>query len=281
MYSHPFFNLRLHDDAELEQLIGGRLAARQSLHEWPLSCVQRLTCADGREWIYKAQWGPSIEAQFYARARSRLLPQARTLYQADGYSCLLIEPVAGPSLAAQQPGSVDEQVRVGRELQREIAAIQGDPPVYLDIHTLEGWQAHMRATFKNLLDLSRAGCLHQLSDSQRNELEHLAFSDGLSHQIGGAGLVHGDLNPGNIFPQPEGWMVIDWQRPLYGPAALDLAILLTSAGQDARPFVDAGVLQLMRLLQIAWLAECAAHWFPAGQRTYDGQMAQLAGQLLD
>ncbi len=76
MHRHPYFDLMLHDDDELSALLGSRVVERTTLHEWPLSCVQRVTTADGTRIIYKAQAAPTIEPEFYAVARSPLLPRS-------------------------------------------------------------------------------------------------------------------------------------------------------------------------------------------------------------
>lgn len=96
MDSHPFFDLRLHSDGELADLIGETLVERVTLHQWPLSCVQRIAGTSGKTRIYKAERGPTVEHRFYAQARSPLLPGARTVYEKDGYVCLLIEYVDAP-----------------------------------------------------------------------------------------------------------------------------------------------------------------------------------------
>jgi hypothetical protein len=42
MQTHPFFtNIWMHDDEELAQALGIEIAERQTIHEWPLSCVQQ------------------------------------------------------------------------------------------------------------------------------------------------------------------------------------------------------------------------------------------------
>ena len=76
---------------------------RATLHEWPLSCVQRLTTSDGARVIYKSQFGPTVEPQFYAEARSDLLVPARTIYQAKGHACMLLESVDAPLLEELYP----------------------------------------------------------------------------------------------------------------------------------------------------------------------------------
>lgn len=55
MHRHRHFDLWLHDDEELVPLLQGQIAERVTLHEWPLSCVQRLTTAQGKKVIYKSQ----------------------------------------------------------------------------------------------------------------------------------------------------------------------------------------------------------------------------------
>jgi hypothetical protein len=59
MIQPPFFDLHLHDDAELAALLGSPLVERTTLHKWPLSCVQRIRTADGRSRIYKVQAPPT------------------------------------------------------------------------------------------------------------------------------------------------------------------------------------------------------------------------------
>jgi hypothetical protein len=40
--------------------------------------------------------------------------------------------------------------------------------------------------------------------------------------------------------------------------------------------VSEGVAQVMHLLRMHWLAQCATRWFPAGVADYDGEIARLA-----
>ena len=58
MHKHTHFDLAIHDDLELAAHIGGEILARETLHEWPLSCVERVTTQQG-QWIYKSQFGPT------------------------------------------------------------------------------------------------------------------------------------------------------------------------------------------------------------------------------
>jgi hypothetical protein len=47
MQQHPHFDLWLHDDAELANVLGSPLRERTTIHEWPLSCVQRIRTIHG------------------------------------------------------------------------------------------------------------------------------------------------------------------------------------------------------------------------------------------
>jgi len=89
------------------------------------------------------------------------------------------------------------------------------------------------------------------------------------------GLVHDDLSSENIFVMPDGYRVIDWQRPVIGPKELDLAALLASLNREARRFVDPSIVWVMYLLRIGWFTECAVRWFPEGQDSYDKSIQRL------
>jgi len=127
MHRHPHFNLPLHDDEELASLLQIGIVERVTLHEWPLSCVQRLTLADGRRLVYKAQFGPTVESGFYANARSALLPAARTVYESNGHVCMLIEFVDALRLEDMHLPE-QEAARIGRHLLAQIAEIEGELP---------------------------------------------------------------------------------------------------------------------------------------------------------
>ena len=80
MQTHPVFtNLLMHSDDELAAALGVGIVERETIHAWPLSCVQRLLLADGVKLIYKSQLPPTVEPEFYASASSPLLPGHRLL----------------------------------------------------------------------------------------------------------------------------------------------------------------------------------------------------------
>jgi len=299
MISHPYFDLYLHTDDELSELLGGALAARETLHEWPLSCVQRVTLASGESLIYKAESGPTVEAEFYAAARSPVMLEALTLYRDQRYTCLSIAEANGKSLE-QITLSEPSAILLGRAVLSEIAAIEGDVPVYLDVSTWERWQALMSGM---LDDLSGLLASHRFTVTRPDDLDALAqaaFSAQVREAYAAAadagliGLLHHDLKADNVFINPV-WdspdsdpeepilqfetRIIDWQYPQRGLVEIDLTELLASLGYDPRPLVHPGVIIAADLLRAHWFCECSTTWFPPGIEVYDPTIAAIAKRL--
>lgn len=275
MYSHPYFDLYLHDDDELGALLGSPVCQRQTLQEWPLSCVQRIATTDGQKHIYKAQHAPTVEPEFYAAARSGLLVSAQTIYRAGAYSAMLIEEIEAPTLEQLNLPEA-EILEIGQGLLQQIAGIEGQLPYYLDIATEPKWRLWMGEVLSAQKRLVEAGIFQRVRPEDLAQLERCAFSEDVLRTFrAGTGYVHHDLAGGNVFMLPDGPRVIDWQRPILGPTNLDLALLLESLGFDPFPHVGEGIVWLMRLLRIGWFTECAVEWFPEGRETYDRQIAEL------
>jgi len=275
VHRHSYFDLWLHDDDELASLVGSDISERVTLHKWPLSCVQRLALVDGRRLIYKAQFGPTVESAFYANAKSELLPWAETIYEADGHVCMLIEFVEGPR-AEDLDLQEEEVIRISRELVAQIAAIDGDLPRYLDIGDGEKWRALVYAMLRELGTLVEWHAFKMVDETVIHRLEEWAFSGPVLEVFRvRPGYVHRDLGGDNLFVLPDGYRVIDWQRPILGPTFLDIATLLRSLGVDPLPHVGEGIVQMLDLLTVHWFTQCATRWFPAGIADYDRQIAEL------
>ncbi len=280
MYHHRFFDLWLHDDAELSGLLGSPLVARTTLHEWPLSCVQRLRTQDGRTRIYKVQAEPTVEPAFYAHVHSPLLVGV-TLLDAYGVAppALLLDEVAAPRLLDLHPTEA-EALRMGYDVQRHIARIAGQAPVWVDLGSWPRWEAYAATVLADLDALMEAGTFWRVTPALLDRLaQQLAAPSVRVAFDAETGYVHHDLSADNLFVLPDGYRVIDWQRPIVGPVALDLAALLTSLGIDPGRHVPIGVVQLLHLLHIAWFAQCARHWFPAGATTYDALIVELVAHV--
>lgn len=279
MYRHPYFGLWLHEDAALAALLGSPVVARTTLHEWPLSCVQRLRLADGRTRIYKAQSVPTVEPTFYACARSPLLVAARVLGVAEGPPALLLEDIAAPRLA-ELPLPEAEALRIGETILAQIAQIAGAPPAVFEIHTEARWATYAAAMLADLSALVAVGTFRQVDRALVARLARQAEAPAVLAALRTpTGYVHHDLSGDNVFVLPDGYRVIDWQRPFYGPVALDLVNLLDTLGFDPRQHVAAGIMQLHYLLRITWFVQCARTWFPPGATTYDAAVVRLAAQM--
>jgi hypothetical protein len=279
MQRHPFFDLRLHDDDELAALLQDEVRERLTLHEWPLSCVQKVTTAQGRAVIYKSQYGPTVEPEFYATARSPLLVSARTLYRSEGHACMVLDYLEGSGLA-DLSWPVKKIMEVGQTIMAQIAGIEGDPPHWLDVSGQRQWGKVVEDLVRDLTTLVHQGRFWKVTPAMVCRLEQRAFSQSVLAALRRVpGTVHGDLGGDNVFSLSDGYRVIDWQRPIRGPAELDLAVLVQSLGHDPWRYVDPGIVRLLFLLQVHWLVQCAVHWFPAGTETYDTTVARLIADL--
>ena len=124
MEHHQYFDLQLHNNSELEMLLGRCISKRKTLHEWPLSYVQRLEFSDGSTMIYKSSSGPTVEPEFYVRVRFPLLVGAQTLYRDERYACMLLEDVKAP-LLEQKELTEEEALRIGSDLLAGISQVEG------------------------------------------------------------------------------------------------------------------------------------------------------------
>ena len=281
MHRHRYFDLYLHDDDELASLLRSPILERVTLHEWPLSCVQRLMTFNGRKVIYKTQFGPTVESEFYANARSPLLVSAETIYRANGHACMLIEFVEAP-LLEELDLSGQKAVQMGRAIMEEMRGIAGALPYYVDVSTKQQWVKFARDTLKTLGELVDQARLNLVDRGTIRSLERWACSDAvLSAVRKDPGYVHGDFGGDNVLVLPDGYRVIDWQRPKLGPTDLDLATLLESLDFDPSGYVDQAVVGVMYFLRIQWATQCAVRWIPEGIRGYDEGIARLAALIGD
>jgi hypothetical protein len=279
MHRHPYFDLWLHETDELGEFLDNAVIGRATLHEWPLSCVQRLTCADGLTFIYKVQAQPTVEPEFYQKASSSLLVASRVLPIAGMPAALLLEDVQAGSLEDSAPTSV-ETFRHVDSILAEIPRIQGEQPAIMDIHTPERWLIYAQSVIEDLTSLVECGPFRKVTRGMVEQITRLSRSSAVFEAIqSDSGYVHGDLCAENILVLENGYKVLDWQRPIRGPIALDRATLLGSLGLNIKDCVKPGVAQLRQLLLIGWFTQCALRWFPVGAATYDSQIAALIVQL--
>lgn len=248
MHRHPSFHMLLHEDEELAGILGSPVAERTLLHEWPLSCVQRVFTEDGKRYIYKAQLPPTLEDEFYSRARSPLLASARPLGRSGETMAMIMEEIDAPRLDKSAPDE-DEVARIAAELTRRIAGMGEGLPAMMDIRDEGGWSAFIGSALDDVRALIAEGSFRKMDSAAADDLAHLAEGRRLRDVFRmPMGYVHGDLKADIILVVPGGYLVLDWQRPLRGPVALDTAALMISLGYDPLRHVPAGIVQMHHLL---------------------------------
>lgn len=230
--------MNTHTDAELAAFFNKPILERVTIHEWPLSIVQRLTLADGTRLAYKSQLPPTVEPAFYARASALLLPRHRDLGTLGDCHIMTFE-----WLESQTPIAP-------RRVVDAIARLPQDLPVYTDIGTPDAWAATVSDTFDKL---------SRFLPRPIDELRRWAKTCSIA---AGARVCHGDLKADQVFLTADGYRVIDWQRPVKGPAGLDLVSLLIDLGVDPAGHTDPATIQLHWFLRLRWAAIAQVDLFP-------------------
>ncbi len=279
MEQHLYFNLWLHSDEELNPLLPAPLAARTTLHEWPLSCVQLLRLVDGSRLIYKVQTDESIEPDFYSRASSALLPANQILGTHRNTTAMLLEFIAGSRLD-ERPLNPAEAVHLATHLEGEIAMIKGDLPAYQDLGTPDHWRDLSTHFCSALVALIDSGQFNLTSRENANRLFDWAASESILATCSGKPVfAHADLHGENIMVTPQGYKILDWQYPRWAPAGFDQIPLLQESGCDPRQYVDPTVVEIFWFVRLGWFVECKTRLFPQGS-SYDQSVSELAEAVL-
>jgi hypothetical protein len=269
-------------DGQLADALGTGVVERTEVHRWPLSSVQRLRLEDGTVLAYKAQLQPSVETAFYAAARSPLLLPAWVLAQGP-CSHLILPWVSRPSLA-QQDLSAAALVETVGSLARQIAAIEGDLPTYLDLASPAGIHAIVDSVVAMASVLVGDGRLPSLT------ADDLAFvsawidrPDVMDALIANRTFANGDLSADQIFlPGAGSWQhtVIDWQRPVWATAGLDVVCVLVDGGHDPAGYVDWPAIGAYWLQRLHWAVLAQYDFFPEqGWPIFDEWSAQAVAGL--
>lgn len=287
MATHPFFTrLQTHSDEELSERLGLPITERETIHEWPLSWVQRLRLADGRRLIYKSQLPPTVEPEFYARASSSLLPGHRRLENLGECATMLFDWIDAPLLrdvAESDAALIDH----GRRIVGQIGAIGGDLPVYLDIGSAEAWSSVGAVSLEKLRQLVLDGRFGSTDLDAVERVRRWAASPRIDETITRSPrVIHGDLTAAQVFVTEDGYRVIDWQRPVLGPPEVDLVALLVGevgrAGErvDPRRYVDGPVVGIFWFLRLCWAVEAQFDLFPDFRGAlFDQWACEAIGQL--
>jgi hypothetical protein len=276
---HPYFDLWLHSTVELNALLPAPISDRETIHEWPLSCVQRLTLVDGMRLVYKAQVNEGVEAAFYQQAISPLLPDHRNLGLYQNTTALLLEYIDAPMLQ-DLALSESERVEAAKRASHAVAELSMNLPIYADLSGAAGWKRFAVQICTQLAELCASSDFQQTTVSTASALAAWANS---AEMIQAASiqpaLAHADLSGNNIFIVPGGFKIIDWQFPRLAPAGFDLASLLENLGYDPTQVVDPRIVKIVWFVRLAWFTDCKQRLFPAGT-SYDQSVAELAEKIL-
>lgn len=268
MPPHPYFDLELLDDDVLHRYLPAPIITRNTVHEWPLSCVQHLRCQDGSQYIYKSQaHPPSIEAAVYRVNSAPHLLSATIINDTQ----LILPFVANSPLTRDRKATMDS-------ILGHIAMMSTHTPVYRRLDTLEAWHVLVQSTTHRLHELVHTNTFHRLTlhDIARiDTVAHHAEIHALWHDE--IGIVHGDITSANLLHTPTHTYVIDWQRPLYAPTVIDRWML--EHVLHLPPTTPACTPAVCTILEIAWLTDAATRWFPAGMAHYDEQIHALVQRL--
>ncbi|UVI29263.1 aminoglycoside phosphotransferase family protein [Paenibacillus spongiae] len=279
MHRHPNFELWLHEDNELAAVLGSPISERATIHEWPLSCVQRIRTAAGSSYIYKVQAPPTLEVNFYTHARSELLVPVRLLEEQCGTTAMIMEDVNAPRLNDIHLEET-EILEIAADLLKQIAEIGGELPAMADIRTEDRWLAYIKIALDDMRALISEGSFHQVDHELINCLERWSEAPPIMKALNSqTGYVHADLKAENVLVTPNGYRVLDWQRPIRGPVLLDTATLLISLRIDPSRHVPIGIIQLYHFLHIAWFGQAARKWVPQGKSWFDGIIKGISVEL--
>lgn len=281
--THPFFtDLVAHDDADLGRELGSAVVDRETIHEWPLSWVQRLRLEDGRLLAYKSQLPPTVEPAFYRAATSRILPGFHVIGRLGGCSTMVIDWVDAPTLGGLGP---DEAGLVGhaRRVVEQVGEITGDLPVYLDLGSPEAWRVAGAETLGKLRTLAGNGRFPSITPELIERVRAWAESARVLDLIAaGTRVTHGDLRADQIFLAPDGYRVIDWQRPILAPPDVDLVMLLDQCDIDPSPYTGAEAIGIRWFVILRWAVEAQHDLLPElDARMFDDWAAGAVRKILD
>lgn len=258
MLAHPTIpGIFLHTDDELGAALGIAVRGRRTVHEWPLSCVQGVRLVDGTVLAYKSQLPPTVEPRCYDAATSPLLAPHRTLDRLGDCATMVIDWIGAPKLRTLAT-TPDELVAHGTAVVAEIARIDGDLPVHLDVSTPQRWADVVGTCLTRCRELVADG---RFAATDPADVD-LAARWAERVTIGACVVAHGDLTADQVFVADDGYRVIDWQRPVRCPGAVDLVSLLVGRHIDPMPYVDPAAIGMFWFLRLHWAVEAQHQLFP-------------------
>jgi hypothetical protein len=249
-----FLELWVHDNNELETILHKRIVAREKLHHWPLSYVEKIILEDDTVLIYKSQsLATSVEHEFYRKTEAPFLISPLWINICNGCSMMLLPYIH--SLKNGKDSSVDEN-----EFDKDISLISNciqtieNLPIFWDFSSIERFLT-VAKDVGNILD-SFPGTMTSEYKKWLIKKAPVCFYNQF------IGNVHGDLKEENIFRKDKKILyIIDWQLPMKAPILLENALAFRLAGFNAiERYGEFGRMAL--IYHLIWYTLAYKKWIP-------------------
>ena len=281
MKKHQYFDLQILTNDEVHNILDRTIVERETLAQWPLSCVEKVTCNDGSCWIVKSNHEPcNIEGHFYAKVDNPHVIKPIYIQNTPPYQTIIYRYIDGISFSVVNLNKKRDTERCYREDYSPILASisQPDLPVYLKIDTKEDFLNNFNTMLSQLTHLVNVGKFFLIKKEEIEFLSKIIDSElSIDIAIKKTRLIHGDFSVENILHDHHHQRVIilDWQRPIYGSPLIDEYSFVKS--REFNP--DPPAMLIGSLVQIFWLVDCAVNWFPEGCNTYNQQTKEHMNEL--
>jgi len=276
---HPYFDLMVPTDQLLLSRVGLLVQERNTCHEWPLSCVERIVFAGGITKYCKSMRSPSMEVEVYTNLTSPVLVPHLVVSKNGPYSTLLLDAFPGQRLSREHlhERGLSELIE---SLRAHITSPPGKLPIFVDLSSASQVQEHLDVMLTSLHRRFGAETATSIDPSLLRVAQECAHSEPIRDAfIQGIVYSNGDLSADNIVVAGREILVIDWQFPRLASLNVELVNLYTSLGIDPLSRLSKAEVAAGLLCKVRWFAECADRWLTHCQ--YQDQITELLKQLKD
>lgn len=276
MKKHEFFEIWLHDNAELSDLCDKSIVVRESLQAWPLSVVERISFEDKTSWIYKVYRNLPIETHFYQNVNSSHVPKLFFSVSDGDQHWLFLEDIAGEHVVRDEKDSI---LTLAQQIRNVINEIDFNKSFRYDL-SKSNYGIFCEELISLLKMLHKEKKLAIIDKDIISQIEKALFCPAALQTVQGhCALLHGDLKCDNILVRPDGTIVIiDWQNFLWGPEKIDIYSLMANQFIDPVPIAGVGPEILRLALIIKWYADCLDRWLPYTE-FYSQLIMKIAKQM--
>lgn len=260
MKKHQYFNLNVHTDCEIEQILSCKIMNREIIHEWPLSTVHKIE-TDNLTYIYKSEFGPTVEIDFLENNKSKYLPKIVKTIKNSEHKISIREFIHGQTLDLYKYS--ETELHNIRTILFENTKIFNTHNVYLDFSSFDKLNRKVIETLASLEFLKNNNVFTKINNYELIELERLlSLDDFYKASIDNISLVHGDLYGENIIINNQNMKIIDWQRPLLTNQLIDKIRFNSSFNIHNDEDINKWCFILNEFIHITWAVECKLKWFP-------------------